>query len=340
MVGNPHHPFRPPTTLHSTSPLSEPPLPSPLPHALIAASAVLAAACHAPKTPVDAPPDAAGPPAADVSWTTPDAEVPRVRQLTFDSEAAGAPVSLHVFVPEPYDRAPERRWPVLYYLHGHDAGTTGIRPLTAGFAQAMQRGDMPLALVVFPYGHEMSLWIDSMDGRVPMETVVVQEIVPLIDATFRTHASPEGRLVEGYSMGGYGAARYGIAHADVFGAFSVLAGGPLQPDFTEGPRTRREARDRLLDELFGGDMANFYQVSPWNQAEVHAARLQDGRPIQIAVGARDELRDNNRAFSARLTDLGIDHDYVEIPGVDHDAPALLQGMGEARWAFYRRALTP
>lgn len=274
----------------------------------------------------------------EVSWTTPDAEVPRVAYLTFESEVAQARVSLHVFVPEPYSRDPDLVLPVVYYLHGTGAGTSGIGPLTQRFAHAMQRGDMPLALVVYPFGHEMSLWIDSHDGRVPMETVVVTELVPFVDASYRTLATPEGRLVEGFSMGGYGAARYGFAHHEVFGSISVLAGGPLQPDFTEGPRTNREARERLLDELFGGDMSNFYDVSPWNQAEVHARALRDGRPIQIVVGERDELRPNNVAFSQRVDDLGISHDYIDIPGVGHDAPALVDGMGEARWAFYRRAL--
>lgn len=307
---------------------------------VVALLALAAAACAAP-APADPdlepdPPTEPDPPAP--SWTTPDAQVPRVRYLTFDSQAADATVSLHVFVPEPYERDPDLRLPVLFYLHGTAAGTSGIGPLTQRFALAMQRGDMPLALVVYPYGHDMSLWIDSFDGRVPMETVVVRELVPFIDATFRTLATPEGRLVEGYSMGGYGAARYGLVHPDVFGSFSILAGGPLQPDFSEGPRTSRERRERLLDELFGGEMDTFYEVSPWNQIEVNAARLRDGRPIQIAVGARDELRDNNVAFSERLDAFGIAHDDVEVPNVRHDAPALLDGMGEARWAFYRRAL--
>jgi len=304
-------------------------------------AALLALACGHAVVPDDAdlapPEDPDDPP--PISWTTPDAQVPRVRYLTFESEAAGATVSLHVFVPEPYERDPELRLPALYYLHGTGAGTSGIGPLTQRFAQAMQRGDMPLALVVYPYGHEVSLWVDSFDGRVPMETVVVTELVPFVDATFRTIAAPDARLVEGYSMGGYGAARYGFVHPGVFGSISALAGGPLQPDFSEGPRTSREMRERLLDEVFGGEMANFYEVSPWNQAEVNAAALRDGRPLQLAVGDRDELLENNRAFRDRLESLEIAHDYLEISGVGHDAPALIDGMGEARWAFYRRALS-
>lgn len=306
-------------------------------------SLLLIAACGPSASEPDAtddPPDETDdPPDTDPPiWTTPDAGVPRVMHRTFDSAAAGAEVSLHVFVPAPYDRDPDLRLPVVYYLHGTGAGTTGIRPLTQRFAQAMQRGDMPLALVVYPYGHHLSLWVDSHDGRVLMETVVVTEIVPFIDREYRTLATPEHRLVEGFSMGGYGAARYGFAYPDVFGSISILAGGPLQPDLSEGPRTTRAQRDALLDDVFGGDMAHFIELSPRVQAQRNADRLRDGRPIQLAIGTLDEILPYHRAFSDHLDEVGVDHDEIEVPDVAHEAPGLVDGIGEARWAFYWRAV--
>ena len=59
-----------------------------------------------------------------------------------------------------------------------------------------------------------------------METIILKELVPHIDETYRTLASRQGRLIEGFSMGGYGAARLAFKHHEIFGAASILARGP------------------------------------------------------------------------------------------------------------------
>jgi endo-1,4-beta-xylanase len=60
------------------------------------------------------------------------------------------------------------------------------------------------------------MYVDWKDGSAPMETIIVKELVPHIDATYRTIATREGRLLDGYSMGGYGAARLGFKYHDLF----------------------------------------------------------------------------------------------------------------------------
>ena len=135
---------------------------------------------------------------------------PRVEFHTFDSAAAKAKVSYHLYTPEAYDTEKEQRFPVLYWLHGTGGGRAGIAPLSAFFDRAIREGKIPPMLIVFPNGLATSMWCDSKDGSVPMETVVVKELVPHVDATFRTVAAREGRLIEGFSMGGYGAARLGL----------------------------------------------------------------------------------------------------------------------------------
>jgi acetyl esterase/lipase len=60
--------------------------------------------------------------------------------------------------------------------------------------------------------------------------------------------------------------------------------------------------------------------------------------IRQAIGMRDDTRDLNRLFHERMTQLGIQHDYAEMPGVAHDTRALLESLGSANGAFYRRAL--
>ena len=59
--------------------------------------------------------------------------------------------------------------------------------------------------------------------------------------------------------------------------------------------------------------------------------------IRIAAGLRDNTGPLNRAFSDRLTELKIEHIFTKVPDVGHNTLALLRGLGEANWQFYREA---
>lgn len=289
------------------------------------------------------PSKASEPKSADAAsgpkWVTRSVEAPRVEFRTFESKAAATSVSFHVFTPEIYDTEQERRFPVLYWLHGTGGGLAGIAPLSAYFDRAIRDGKIPPMLIVFPNGLASSMWSDSKDGAVPMETVVVKELVPHIDATFRTIASREGRMIEGFSMGGYGAARLGFKDADLFGAVSILAGGPLDLEF-QGPRALENPaeRDRILAQVFGGDMGFFREQSPWMLAERYAAEARV-RPIRIrvVVGGRDVTAELNQKLSERLTALKITHTFTEVPDIGHSTMPLLNALGERNWEFYRTA---
>ncbi len=285
--------------------------------------------------------------AADTTlqWVPPLVEAPRVQRVVFDSSAAGTTAGCHVYTPGAYDAEPERRFPVLYWLHGWkgDPGRAtvgGIAPMAGRFDAAIKAGEIPPILVVFPNGMD-SLWIDSKDGRMPMESVVVKDLIPHIDATFRTIASREGRVVEGFSMGGYGAARFGFKHPDLFGAVSILAGGPLQQVFTNSPRVGARGRERVMHDLFGDDPAYFTAQSPWDLAGRNVAALTSGATrVRMVIGDRDEMLENVRTFENRLKSLGIPHEYVEVPSAGHDTMRVLDGLGDEFWAFHRSTLAP
>jgi enterochelin esterase-like enzyme len=275
------------------------------------------------------------------AWVTPAVRAPRVTHHSFESSAIESKVSFHVYTPEVYGVEKQRRFPVLYWLHGTGGGLAGIAPVSAWFDTAIQDGKMPPVVVVFPNGLAASMWCDSKDGAVPMETIVVKELVPHIDATFRTIAKREGRIIEGFSMGGYGAARLGLKFPEVFAAVSCLAGGPLDLNF-QGPRTRANPteRENILRTTFGGDLDYFRAQSPLTLAERQAAAVQGKLIMRVAVGSRDFTAALNREFSTLLKKLGIAHTYLEVPGVGHETLPLLRGLGAEQWPFYRSALAP
>lgn len=267
---------------------------------------------------------------------TPPVSTPRVEFHTFESKAAKAKVSYHLYTPEIYDTEKARRFPVLYWLHGSGGGLQGIAPLSAWFDEAIRAGKLSPMLVIFPNGLASSMWCDSKDGTVPMETIVIKELLPHIDATFRTIAKREGRIIEGFSMGGYGSARLGFKYPQLFAAVSILAGGPLDIDFA-GPRATGNPteRERILKGTFGGDLDYYRSQNPITVVQQQADAVRDKLKVRIAVGARDNTGPLNRAYSDLLTKLNITHTFTIVPDVGHDTLALLKGLGGANWEFYR-----
>ena len=282
-----------------------------------------------------------GPPAIDgpLQWITPAVEGPGLSFHTFRSRAAGTEVSFHVYAPPAYAAQPEIRLPVVYWLHGSGGGVSGVSPLAAVADAAIASGRAPPFLVVFVNGLRMGMYVDWSSGRAPLETIIVNELLPHVDANWRTLATRQGRLLDGFSMGGYGAARLGFGHPGLFGAVSLMGAGPLQESLEETPRASRLQAQDLLQRVYGGDEARFREVSPRRLAEGNAAVLARDTRLRMVIGDRDETLGNNRDFHDFLKGLGIPHDWIVLPGVGHDPMRVISALGDRHWAFYRAAFS-
>jgi poly(3-hydroxybutyrate) depolymerase len=296
---------------------------------LVSRVGLYAAALAAPRS----PDTSASEPAA---WVTPAVAAPRVSFHTFHSAAARATVSYHLYTPAAYAAETESRFPVLYWLHGSGGGADGIPQLAAFVDEAIEAGRARPFLVVFVNGLPQGMYVDWRDGSTPVASMIVADLVPHIDATHRTIATREGRMLEGFSMGGYGAARLGFEHTALFRAVSMLGAGPLDPDFERTPRANPRARDGLLERVYG-DREHFREVSPWETATRRADALKQDTLLRIAVGDRDETYPLNEAFHEHLARLGIPHEWAPLAGVEHDPMATLRALGDRYWAFHRAA---
>lgn len=284
--------------------------------------------------------DGAGPAGAKASdrWVTPAVEAPGVTHHVFESPAAQARVSYHLYAPRAYDREPERRFPVVYWLHGSGGGLRGIPQVARHVDAAIKSGAAPPLLVVFVNGLVEGMYVDWHDGSTPVETMIVQDLVPHVDATHRTIATRTGRMLDGFSMGGYGAARLGFAFPEVFGAVSIVGAGPLQPDLLrDAPRAGRRRAEEVLDRVYGGSQAYFHDVSPRALAERNARTIAADSRVRLVIGADDETFANNRDFHEHLDALGIPHSWTVLPDVGHDPAGVLDALGAGNWAFHRAA---
>jgi enterochelin esterase-like enzyme len=272
-----------------------------------------------------------------VAWRTPVIEAPRVSYHEFDSRAAGTRVSYHVYTPAAYGRDAASRFPVVYWLHGSGGGLPGIAPLAREVDAAIESGKVPPFLLVFVNGLRLGMYVDWKDGSVPLERVIVEDLVRHVDATYRTRATREGRLLDGFSMGGYGAARLGFKYPEMFRAVSILGAGPLQERLTDAPRAGENRAKEVLHRVYGGSPAYFLAVSPRRHAADNAAKIARDSFVRVAIGDRDNTFANNLAFHEHLRSLRIPHDWIVVEGVGHDPLRLLRALGDRHWAFYREA---
>jgi len=132
-----------------------------------------------------------------------------------------------VVLPPSYDQEPERRYPVIYALHGYSIGAEQWlkeihMPQTAEGAFALGTPEM---ILVFPSSkneHNGSFYANSpTTGN--FENFLADELIDYVDSHYRTLAEPESRGLVGHSMGGYGASRIGIKRAERYGALYLMA---------------------------------------------------------------------------------------------------------------------
>ncbi|BCW05722.1 alpha/beta hydrolase family protein [Arthrobacter sp. NtRootA1] len=147
----------------------------------------------------------------------------RSLELTVNSPSFTAPVQVEVMLPNGYGEDTSRNWPVTYYLNGTYGDQTQLRTMFNGEALT----DSYDSIVVSPSGKSgyWSDWFNNGAGGPPMyETFTTQQLIPLIDANFRTLKDRAHRAVLGFSMGGYGTLMLAARHPDLFVAASSLSG--------------------------------------------------------------------------------------------------------------------
>lgn len=160
-----------------------------------------------------------------------------------------------VFLPPSYTKEPGRRYPVVYALHGYSIGARQWSqeihaPQTIEGAFALNPEPRPARemIVVLPDSktmHNGSMYSSSITTG-DFENFIAHDVVAYIDTHYRTIPDRRSRGLVGHSMGGYGATRIGMKHADVFGSLYIMSPCCLSPR-AAGP-TGAEA-DRALEDV-------------------------------------------------------------------------------------------
>ena len=143
-----------------------------------------------------------------------------------------------VYLPPSYGRQTNRRYPVLYFLHGYTATAEAyVKSLAIpdSIDRAIAAGAAEM-IVVIP--DAFTKYSGSMFSNSPTtgfwETFVADDLTAYIDKRYRTIASKEGRGLAGHSMGGYGTMRIGMKQAHAFGALYAMSSCCLMNDPAAG----------------------------------------------------------------------------------------------------------
>ena len=154
-------------------------------------------------------------------------------------------------------------------------------------------------------------------------SVFIKELIPHIDATYRTIASREGRGLEVFS-GGRGTMRLALRHPDLFCSAAAGGGG-----YATEKRISESGGVESPDLRFAeGDNA-------WDLARSYAAR-REGPAVNwmIYVGTKGFNYQNNLEYMDFLTSLGVNYQKVIVPGVPHSAMGIYDIAAERIMKFH------
>lgn len=157
-----------------------------------------------------------------------------VSQVYFPSKSTNTLRRAFVYTPPKYGEDPNMSYPVLYLQHGWGEDETAWT--NQGFAHLIMdnliaEGKAKPFIIVMTYG----MTNDTKFGRIGdfkiehFQTVLIDELIPYIDANFRTLANQPNRAMAGLSMGGMETRMITLARPDIFSHYGLLSGGTYAP---------------------------------------------------------------------------------------------------------------
>lgn len=212
----------------------------------------------------------------------------------YDSKASGTRRRMHVYTPPGYGKDAEKKYPVLYLLHGsgdNDSHWMHIGRANVIADNLIATGKMIPMLIVMPDGHVRERPAGPLDEKTRLELRqwfekdLLESVVPLVESTYRVRTDSAGRAIAGLSMGSAQSLVVGLGHPEKFawvGAFSGAIGKD-DPVLT-GLRADNEKANRQFKLLW------------------------------LAIGREDVGLKSKQALAAALKEMGVKHEYHETDG--------------------------
>jgi enterochelin esterase-like enzyme len=236
------------------------------------------------------------------------------RGLTIQSQVLGRSVRYAVYLPPNYETS-QRRYPVIYLLHGYTDNEVGWLQ----FGEADQVADagiarrtIPPMILVMPDGGG-SFYINNYDGSVRYEDFFIQEFIPFIESRFRVRSEPSSRAVAGVSMGGFGSLAYALRYPGLFTACAAFSSALLTDDEF---MMESDARwSRVYAGIYGPSLKGPGRITDHLRSYSPIDIVRNSRPEQfkdvrlyLDCGDDDLFSKGNSSFHILLRDRNIPHE--------------------------------
>jgi enterochelin esterase-like enzyme len=157
-----------------------------------------------------------------------------VVQVLFPSPSTNTSRRAFVYTPPGYESKSKKSYPVLYLQHGWGEDETAWS--NQGRANLIMdnmiaEGKIEPFIIVMTYGMTNDVRMGGMRNFKiePFQTVLIDELIPYVDANFRTIAKSSHRAMAGLSMGGMETKTITLNKPDVFSYYALLSGGTYAP---------------------------------------------------------------------------------------------------------------
>ena len=255
----------------------------------------------------------------------------RVEFRSFRSSALGMNADYSVLLPPSYDEESDRRFPIVYFLHGlNNDHTSWATPrygdLPARIDLLMSQGKLPHFVMVHPDGQN-SLYTDSPDGTGNYETYIRNDLLRAIQGRYRVRTDAGGRAIGGVSMGAYGALKIAMKHSGLYASAAGVS--PivfLGEDPFEGLRSNPSRAStyflRLVEKAFGDPMDQDYWKRNSLEELARSASLA-GLNLYFSYGTADRynrlfpLEHGIKSLARILDERGVSHQCMIFEGEPH-----------------------
>ena len=228
------------------------------------------------------------------------------------SKLMGREMPYRIVYPFKYLGNRERRFPVIYLLHGLTGHYNNWVDKTKLFEHAIEHD----FIIVTPEG-DNGWYTDSVS--VPndkYESYIVKELIPEIDKKFRTIADRDHRAIAGLSMGGYGSIKFGMKYPEMFslaGSFSGALGAAVYSEKGIG------AIGKSIDAIYGPLESETRKANDIFRMvkEMTPEKMKAMPFFYVDCGTEDFLFKNNQDFVTLLVEKKVPHEFRQLPG-GHD----------------------
>ena len=235
-----------------------------------------------------------------------------VTHHTFYCSLYGHELGYNVYLPDGYESG-NKHYPVFYHLHGWTGSESSEIHTMHPVCRTRD------AITVFPNSSPV---IEERE-YLPVEEMLVQELIPLIDSQYRTLADREHRGISGFSMGGGAAMVYGIKHPELFSKITAYAGTYHHYFYYTDFRTVGAPIEKA--EAFYQDLLNADAPIEKNILKLAEQQADAMRQMQISmhIGTKDVMYCDNEIFRLHLENLVIPFEYRTFEGAEHNLTAIL-----------------